>query len=195
MRMKSIVVFCGASSGTDDVFVKEAYAFGKLMASKQLKLVYGGASIGVMGAVANGCLQHGGEAIGIIPHFFETKEVAHQGLSQMVVVHSMHERKLAMYKMADAVVVLPGGFGTMDEFFEILTWSQLGMHQKPIALLNVKDYYSPLLTFMQQALTAGFISNADQQLVLHATTGEELIHLLMNYQPKDRKVWASLKDL
>jgi uncharacterized protein (TIGR00730 family) len=194
-NMKSIVVFCGASPGADPVFLKEAFEFGQLLAKRQIQLIYGGASIGVMGAVADGCLEAGGQVIGIIPEFFVTKEVAHEALSDTVVVKTMHERKLAMYKMADGVVVLPGGFGTMDEFFEILTWSQLGMHQMPIGLLNSANYYTPLLQFMNHAMDMEFVGEKDRNLVVHHSNATELLDMLASYVPTPRKIWVKLEEL
>lgn len=193
--MNALVVFCGASRGNDSAYTDEAYAFGALLAARGIQLIYGGASIGVMGAVANGCLENGGKAIGIIPDFFMTKEVAHDHLTQTIVVKTMHERKLLMYKMADGAVVLPGGFGTMDEFFEVLTWAQLGMHKKPIALFNIAEYYTPLMAFIQQAQQAEFIAPADRNLVLCANSAEDVIQKMQEYQPNPRKVWVHLDDL
>lgn len=193
--MKALVVFCGSSTGNQPEFAEQAYYFGRLLAQRGIRLIYGGASIGVMGAVANGCLENGGEVVGIIPDFFMTKEVAHNALSKTIVVKTMHERKLLMYKMADGAVVLPGGFGTMDEFFEVLTWAQLGMHKKPIALLNTLGYYTPLMAFMDQAQNAAFIAPADRQLVLCGHNAEEVLQNMTEFQSAPRKVWVDLNDL
>jgi uncharacterized protein (TIGR00730 family) len=193
--MKSIVVFCGASAGADEIYCEEGYAFGKLLAINGITLIYGGASIGVMGAVANGCLENGGQAIGIITDFFRTKEVAHEDLSEMIVVKTMHERKLLMYKMADGAVVLPGGFGTMDEFFEVLTWSQLGMHTKPIAVLNVKDYYRHLIAFVHHAQQEAFIADRDKDLIIIGGSCAEVLDKMQNFKSDPRKVWVKLDDL
>jgi uncharacterized protein (TIGR00730 family) len=193
--MKSLVVFCGAGAGNQPEYAQQAYSFGRLLADRGIQLIYGGASIGVMGAVANGCLENGGEVIGIIPDFFMTKEVAHHELSQTIVVKTMHERKLLMYKMADGAVVLPGGFGTMDEFFEVLTWAQLGMHKKPIGILNVLGYYTSLLKFIEQAQKAEFVSPEDRNIVLSAVSPTDLLQKMAEYQATPRKVWVSLDDL
>jgi len=193
--MKSILVFCGASAGHDALYTEQAFAFGKALAERNIQLIYGGASIGMMGAVAQGCLEHGGKVVGIIPSFFVTKEVAHEGLSEMIVVKSMHERKLLMYKMTDAAVALPGGFGTLDELFEILTWSQLGMHQMPVGLLNINGYFDHLLEFTRNMHNAGFISSSDRTLLSSSGDIDELLQQFQNYQAENRKVWITLDEL
>ena len=147
--MKRISVFCGSSFGTDKVFEEHAYLLGKTLAAKNIGVVYGGANVGLMGAVANGALQNGGEVIGVLPHFLQTKEIAHTSLTELILVETMHERKTKMDGLCDGVIALPGGFGTLEEFFEMLTWAQLGLHKKPIAILNVNGFYNALLEMMQ----------------------------------------------
>ncbi|MBY0426855.1 MAG: TIGR00730 family Rossman fold protein, partial [Cytophagales bacterium] len=130
--MKSIVVFCGSSSGNFPIYKDTAYQLGKLLASKGIDIVYGGNNVGLMGAVADGALDHGGKVTGVLPRFLESKEAAHLGLTKIIMVDTMHERKWIMNQLSDAVITLPGGFGTMEEFFEMLTWHQLGLHNKPV---------------------------------------------------------------
>src|SRR5579871_5059480 len=139
--MKRIVVFCGSSSGTDGVYAEQAYMTGATLAKLGIGLVYGGARVGLMGAVADGALAHGGEVIGVLPRFLSGKEIGHEGLTDLVLVDTMHERKMKMHDLSDGVITLPGGFGTMEEMFEMLTWGQLGIHRKPIGLLNIAGFY------------------------------------------------------
>ena len=155
--MKRVAVFCGASPGTDAAMMPRARRFGESLARRGFGLVYGGASVGLMGAVADGALEAKGEVIGVLPHTLAGREIGHQGLAELLVVSSMHERKAAMASRADAFVALPGGFGTLDEVFEALTWAQLGIHGKPCALLSWGDFYAPLVTFLDHAVSAGFI--------------------------------------
>ncbi|WP_409471688.1 TIGR00730 family Rossman fold protein [Streptomyces sp. HC307] len=155
--MLHITVFCGASPGHHPVHLEAATAFGRLLVEADLGLVYGGASTGLMGALADAVLSNGGRAIGVMPHDLVRHEVAHAGLTQLHVVDSMHERKARMADLGDAFVALPGGFGTAEELFEILTWAQLGLHDKPCALLDTNGFYSPLLAFLRHAVNEGFI--------------------------------------
>ena len=155
--MKSVCVFCGGNPGRDPAYLAAATSLGRELATSGLALVYGGATVGLMGAVANAAIAHGGEVFGVIPDFIAGREIAHLGVTKLEVVSSMHERKAKMAERADAFIALPGGFGTLDELFEILTWSQLGLHRKPCAVLNIAGYFDGLLTFLDHA--------ADQQLL------------------------------
>jgi uncharacterized protein (TIGR00730 family) len=155
---RRVCVFCGSKAGVRPEYLAEAVALGHLLANTGLVLVYGGARVGLMGALADATLAHGGEVIGVIPRGLAAVEVAHQGLSRLVVVETMHERKAIMAEEADAFVALPGGFGTLDEFFEILTWAQLGIHAKPCLLVNSAGYFNHLLRFLGVAVDEGFIS-------------------------------------
>jgi len=140
--MNAIVVFCGSSPGKEEIYKSKAEQLGQTLAEENITLIYGGASVGLMGAVANGVLKNQGKAIGVIPEFLNTKEVAHTQLSELIQVESMHERKTKMSELCDGVIALPGGFGTLEELFEMLTWAQLGLHQKPIGILNVNGFYN-----------------------------------------------------
>ena len=152
-----IAVFCGASAGVDPSTVERARAFGAAIATRGWGVVYGGASVGLMGAVADGALSAGGEVIGVIPHSLARREIAHHGLTELLRVDSMHARKAAMADRSRAFVALPGGFGTLDEIFEALTWSQIGLHDKPCALLSWDDFFAPLVAFLDHATSAGFV--------------------------------------
>lgn len=155
-QIKNIAVYCGSSPGFDPFFMNAAFELGEYLGSQQIGLVYGGASVGLMGAVANGCLSKNGSVTGVLPNFLKNKEIEHSGLGKLILVESMHERKLKMFDLSDAFIVLPGGFGTMEEFFEVVTWSQLGLHHKPIIILNWRGFYNPLLTLMQNMMDSGF---------------------------------------
>ena len=163
--MAQICVFTGSSGGRDPRFEAGARAFGAGLAARGHGLVYGGGKVGLMGAVAEAVLAGGGPVLGVIPRFMEVREVAHTGLSRLEWVDSMHARKARMAERADAFVALPGGWGTLDELFEILTWAQLGLHRKPVALLNLEGFFDPLLKFMGQAVAAGFVREAHHGLL------------------------------
>jgi uncharacterized protein (TIGR00730 family) len=173
-----VLVFCGSNPGLDVEYLKQAYAFGELLATEGKTLVYGGGDVGCMGALADGALEAGGEVIGVIPEFLTRKEVMHRNLSQTIIVETMHQRKLKMSELADAVVALPGGFGTLDELFEMLTWSQLSLHQKPIGLLNVQNFYSPLLAMVEHMVSQAFVPAHHRQLLLSHHEAHTLLAML-----------------
>jgi uncharacterized protein (TIGR00730 family) len=164
--IKKICIFCGSSVGLSPVYRESAVAFGRLLADKHIGIVYGGGSIGLMGAMAEGALEGNGEVIGVIPKSLFEKEMAHCGLKQLCVVSSMHERKALMAELSDAFIALPGGLGTFEEFFEVLTWSKLEIHQKPCGLLNVDNFFDPLLALCDHLLDQGFISANDRALII-----------------------------
>ena len=176
--MKRIAVYCGSSSGDLSLFKVAASALGELLASKGIALVYGGARIGLMGAVADAVLHAGGEVIGVIPEALMVDEVVHTGLTRLELVGSMHERKARMLELADAVIALPGGLGTLEELFEALTWAQLRFHAKPIGMLNVNGYFDALLRFLDDSTVRGFLSNRNRALLLDAPTPESLLDRL-----------------
>lgn len=180
--VKNICVYCGSNVGTNPAYAENAVALGQLMASRGIGLVYGGGMIGLMGIIANTVLENGGQVVGIIPHALNTVERRHTGLTESVVVDSMHERKALMADRADAFVALPGGYGTFDEFFEIVTWSQLGIHPKPIVLFNMAGYYDALIAFVDQCVTEGFIRANNRNLFRVGTTPEEVLDLILNFQ-------------
>ncbi|MDF5728050.1 MAG: TIGR00730 family Rossman fold protein [Rhizonema sp. PD38] len=187
--MKSIGVFCGSSTGFRPVYREAAQTLGQTLASRDLRLVYGGGNVGLMGIVADAALTAGGEVIGVIPDFLITNEIAHRGLSILHVVGSMHERKTKMAELSDGFIALPGGYGTLDEFCEILTWAQLGLHQKPCGLLNVEGYFDPLLKLFDNAVTEGFLKPTGRSFVLEASDPENLLDVFATYQPTVMKEW------
>ncbi|HLP17275.1 MAG TPA: TIGR00730 family Rossman fold protein [Bacteroidota bacterium] len=193
--MKRITVFCGSSSGHDDYFCAQAEAFGHTLAVRNIGIVYGGARIGMMGALANGALAAGGEVIGVIPGFLRAKEIAHEGLRELVVVDTMHERKVKMHELSDGVVALPGGFGTMDEFFEMLTWGQLGLHAKPIGLYNISGFYDNLIEFSRTMVDQGFLNHCNRQMILDACSAEELLDKMERYTPPAIEKWVTRSEL
>ncbi|ATL49796.1 TIGR00730 family Rossman fold protein [Chitinophaga caeni] len=158
--MKSIVIFCGSSVGNQPIYSDMAKELGKLLARKDIKIVYGGGQAGLMGLVADSALAEGGEVIGVIPEFLNTKERKHQHLTQQIEVKTMHQRKTILYELCDAAIALPGGFGTLDELFEIITWNQLTLHSKTVGLLNVNGFYDHLYQHIQFACKEGFAQQA-----------------------------------
>ena len=181
--MQRICVFSGSSMGVRPVYREAAEALGKELAKRLIGLVYGGASVGLMGVIADSVLAAGGEVIGVIPHAISKREIAHTHLTALHEVGSMHERKALMSDLADGFIALPGGFGTFDELFEVTTWAQLRMHTKPIGLLNVAHYFDPLLAMVQHAATEGFIQSRYMGLLLHREAPTELLDALTNYTP------------
>jgi uncharacterized protein (TIGR00730 family) len=179
--LQRICVFCGSSPGHRPAYVQAAQEVGRLLARRGIDLVYGGGNVGLMGAMANACLQEGGKAIGVIPRALFEKEIAHPGLTELRVVASMHERKATMADLSDGFIAMPGGFGTWEEFCEILTWAQLGIQRKPCALLNVNGYYDPLLQMADRAVEEGFVSNIHRGLILAGTDPARLLDRLNEY--------------
>lgn len=176
--MKRICVYCGSNSGSQPAYTAAAKETGTLIARRGFGLVYGGASIGLMGATANAALAAGGEVIGIIPRHISSREIAHKGLSQLQEVDSMHERKALMERQSDAFLALPGGFGTLDELCEMITWAQLGLHGKPIALLNTNGYFDDFLRFLDRAVKDSFIPAEHRGWLRQAKTPTEALDLL-----------------
>ncbi len=193
--MKSIVVFCGSSAGTDEQYAKDAYQLGATFVKKGIQLVYGGAKIGIMGQVASGVLKNGGKVIGVIPGFLKKKEVFHEGLTELIVTQNMHDRKLKMHELSDGILMLPGGFGTLEEFFEMLTWSQLGLHQHPIGILNTHGFYNPLLEMMQQMVTKGFVKQVHMESILVDIDIAQLLQKMEGYQPLPVPKWIKKEQL
>lgn len=179
--MKRITVFCGSSKGYEGTYMLHATRLGQILAKQNIELVYGGASVGLMGAIADGALSEGGKVIGVLPRFLKAKEIAHEGLTELILVESMHERKTKMNELCDGVIALPGGFGTLEEFFEMLTWAQLGLHKKPIGILNIDGFYNPLITLAQTMVDKGFLKEANQQMLLMSNSIEDLLNKMRNY--------------
>ena len=179
--MKRITVFCGSSFGTDEIYRSQAFLLGKTLASQDIEIVYGGANVGLMGAVADGALSAGGKVIGVLPKFLKSKEIAHLQLTELILVDSMHERKTKMNALCDGVIALAGGFGTLEELFEMLTWAQLGLHTKPIAILNVNGFYDSLLNVVQTMVEKGFLKQTNLEMLLVSDTIDDLIFQMNNY--------------
>jgi uncharacterized protein (TIGR00730 family) len=178
VRMRRLCVFCGSAAGRRGVHADLARRFGQLLVARGLELVFGAGHIGLMGVLADSVLGAGGVAIGVIPQALVDKELAHSGLTQLHVVSTMHTRKALMADLSDAFVALPGGYGTLDELFEILTWAQLGLHTKPIGLLNSSGYFDPLLTWLDHAVEEGFIKPGHRRLLVEAPEPQRLLDLL-----------------
>lgn len=176
--MKSVCVFCGSRTGKGPAFEQAAQVTGELIARRGWKLIYGGGSVGLMGVVANAVLGEGGEVVGVIPEFLATRELLHTGVTELKVVHSMHERKSLMGELSEAFLALPGGYGTLEELFEVITWSQLGLHRKPIGLLNTADFFSPLLEFLDRGIGEGFIRERERSHLIVDTDPERLLAAL-----------------
>lgn len=180
--MQRICVYCGSSPGRSEQYAQAAQALAVEMVRRNIGLVYGGANIGIMGTIANHMLQRGGEVIGVLPEFLASKEVAHPQLTELRLVASMHERKAMMAELADGFIALPGGLGTLEELFEILTWAQLGLHSKPCGLLNTQGFYQGLLTFLKHATQEQFISQKHSALLLFEQEPEPLLEKMLHYQ-------------
>ncbi len=193
--MKSIAVFCGSSSGNDPYIVKESYDLGVTMAKENITLVYGAAKIGIMGRVAEAVLKNNGKAIGVIPKFLQTKEIVHDDLTELIVTENMHDRKIIMYEKSDGFIIIPGGFGTMDEFFEITTWGQLGLHTKPIGILNVNGYYDALISQCKMMVERGFLKQENLDAVVIDNTIEGILDKMNNYVPLPTPKWLNKEGL
>ena len=181
--MKSICVYCGSNPGNRPEYLEAAKALGKTLAANQITLVYGGAKIGIMGCIADTVLAEGGEVIGVMPQSLVDREVAHPGLTRLEVVSSMHERKALMAKLSDGFIAMPGGIGTLEEIFEVLTWAQLGFHRKPCGLLNIQGYYDHLCTFLDHVTEEGFVRDVHRAMLQVESAPEEMIKAFEAYQP------------
>jgi uncharacterized protein (TIGR00730 family) len=187
--MQSVCVFCGSSPGANPAYGQAAAALGQEMARRNLRLVYGGGNVGLMGVVADAALATGGEVVGVIPRTLVVREVAHQGLTELIVVESMHDRKAKMADLADAFLALPGGYGTFEEFCELLTWTQLGIQAKPCGLLNVEGYYDPLLALFDRATEERFVKPENRALLLTDTSVGRLLDALAAWVPVATDKW------
>lgn len=187
-------VFCGSSSGKGDTYEAAARRLGETLAGSGIAIVYGGASVGLMGTLADAALRVGGEVIGVIPKALQDREISHGGLTDLRVVGSMHERKALMSELSDGFIAMPGGAGTLEEFFEVWTWAQLGEHSKPCGLLNVDGYYDPLLNFLDHVATQGFLSEKHRDMVLVEKEPKPLLESLSNYRPPEVPKWLGPAD-
>jgi hypothetical protein len=176
--MKAIAVYCGASPGANPVYAAAACELARVLVARDIGLVYGGGKVGLMGVIADEVLRHGGQAIGVIPRALLEREVGHMGLTQQFVVNDMHERKARMAELADGFIAMPGGMGTLEELFEMLTWSQLGIHAKPVGLLNVNGFYDRLIAFVAHQQEEGFVRPAHAALMMAEPSADELVNKL-----------------
>ena len=192
--MQRICIFCGSQVGTNGLYRQAATALGQLLVRHGYGLVYGGGHVGLMGIIADAVLASGGEVIGVIPESMVARELAHTGVTQLEVVPGMHERKARMAELADAFIALPGGYGTFEELFEVITWAQLGIHRKPIGLLNVAGYYDGLIGFLDHAVAEGFVSAGNRGLVQVADTPEALLDRLAAPRPAAGPEWITPEE-
>jgi uncharacterized protein (TIGR00730 family) len=193
--MKSLSVFCGSNFNGDPQLSQAVELLAEVMVSREIRLVYGGGHVGVMGLVADAILKRGGIAVGVIPQFLMDKEVGHTGLTEMHVVENMHQRKQLMNDLSDGILTLPGGFGTLEEFFEVLTWLQLGLHNKPIGILNVNGFYDFLLKQMDVMVEQRFLKPKNRELVLTSADAVEIITLMENFNAEPDEVWFKDRNL
>lgn len=182
----NITVYCGSSAGNNPVLPEQAKVLGRLMAKEKITLVYGGSSLGIMGAIADSVMLHSGEVIGVIPENLFAKEVAHKDITRLLVIKTMHERKHHMAELGDAFIALPGGYGTFEELFEIITWNQLKIIEKPVILLNSDGYYDKLISFLNDAFTKGFIRPENKKILFVAESPEQAIEYAKNNAARKR---------
>jgi len=188
-QISRLCVFCGSNHGVRTAYAGAARELGRLLAVEGITLVYGGGRVGLMGETADAALESGGEVIGVIPRALDTKELAHRGVTEMHVVETMHERKALMADLADGFISLPGGLGTFDETFEILTWAQLGIHQKPCGLLNLEGYFDELISFLNHAVGEQFVKPQHRELVLVETEPSPLLKRMRSYKSTVTEKW------
>lgn len=179
--IKRIAVYCGSAAGASEIYRLEAVKFARILVEQGITLVYGGASVGIMGTVADTVLREGGKAIGVIPALLEGREIAHKNLTELHRVSTMHERKSKMIELADGFVALPGGFGTLEEFAEVFTWSQIGLHQKPVGLMNINNFYDPLLSMISKMTDEQFMQEKYRHMAIVETDGNALIRRFRDY--------------
>jgi hypothetical protein len=192
--LPAIAVYCGSNRGTDPAFAAAAVSLGRLLAERGIRLVYGGGHVGLMGVIADAVLDGGGEVLGVITRALEAKEVVHRRLTELVVTQTMHERKATMADAADAFIMLPGGYGTFDEFFEVLTWTQLGIHDKPCGVLDVGGYFAPLRDLLDSATGAGFVIPAHRNLVITESEPGALLDRLAVWAPVRIGKWLDRSE-
>ncbi|MGE7919099.1 TIGR00730 family Rossman fold protein [Viridibacillus sp. NPDC093762] len=192
--MKTLAVFCGSSNGASNIYVEVAKKLGKELAKRDITLVYGGASVGVMGAVADAVLEAGGKVIGVMPSFLEKREISHKNLTELIVVDSMHDRKEKIAELADGFMALPGGPGTLEEFFEVFTWAQLGLHQKPCGLLNINHYFDPLIALFNHMSDEQFLHEKYRTMALVDVEPSGLLDQFNAYEAPTVKSYITEKQ-
>jgi uncharacterized protein (TIGR00730 family) len=193
--MKTVCVYCGSSDKMSDIYLQAARRMGALISKRGLTLAYGAGCTGMMGAVADGALEAGGEVIGVIPEMFNTPTLMHNGLSRLEIVDTMHTRKQRLVDISDAFIALPGGYGTFEELFEVLTWAQIGLHSKPVGVLNAQGYFDPIISAIEHAWTEGFIYDEHQSLFVCAEQPDELLNKLEQYRyPEGMEKWLTREE-
>ena len=192
MKLKNIVVFCASSPGHGPSFVEAAKVVGQVFVERGIRLVFGGGRVGLMGAVADSVMAHGGSVVGVIPKFLNSKEIGHTGITELIEVDTMHERKTKMNNLCDGVIALPGGFGTMEELFEMTTWGQLGLHKKPIGILNVDGFYDHLINFIQHMVDTGLLKAENQRMILHSDNIEDLLEQMESFEAPPVPKWLNI---
>ncbi|MDA3934412.1 MAG: TIGR00730 family Rossman fold protein [Gammaproteobacteria bacterium] len=193
-NINNICVYCGSNVGSKPAYAEAAIELGQEMVRRNIGLVYGGSSLGIMGTLANSVLQAGGRAIGVIPKALATREIAHHGLSELIVVSSMHERKAKMASLSGGFIALPGGLGTAEELFEILTWAQLGLHHNPCGIINVDGYYDHLISYIDHAVEQRFVKLIHRQMLLSASAADELLDKFFDYQAPLVAKWINRSE-
>ena len=192
--MKSLCIYCGSSFGTNPAYREEAVRLGKILTNQGITLVYGGGSVGLMGLLADAVISGGGEVIGVIPRFLQEKEVGHDNLTELILVDSMHERKLRMSELADGFIAMPGGFGTLEELAEILTWVQLGLIQKPVGILNIEHFYDHLIAQLDHMVDRELLRSQNRDLLIVDQNASKLIDKMDQYQPSTVEKWIGPKQ-
>jgi len=187
--MKKIAIYCGSSAGPNEIYRTQAAQLGKYLAENDIHVIFGGGKVGIMGILADAALEAGGKVTGVIPGFLHVKEVAHSGLTELITVETMHQRKALIEQMCDAAIALPGGFGTLDELFEMLTWGQLGLHDKAVGMLNTNGFYDHILSAIDRMVSEGFLKDLNRDMILVSEHIEELIERMTNYAPPKIRKW------
>lgn len=187
--MKKIAVYCGSSAGPNEIYKTQAAQLGRYLAEIGIHVIFGGGKIGMMGILADAALEAGGEVTGVIPGFLHVKEVAHSDLTELITVKTMHQRKALIEQMCDAAIALPGGFGTLDELFEMLTWGQLGLHDKPVGILNTNGFYDQILAAVDRMVEEGFLKDLNRDMLLVSEHIEELLERMQNFAPPRVRKW------
>ena len=187
--MNRIAVYCGSSAGPNEIYKNQAASLGRYLAKNKIHVIFGGGKVGMMGILADAALEAGGEVTGVIPRFLHVKEVAHTKLTELITVETMHARKALIEEMCEGAIALPGGFGTLDELFEMLTWGQLGLHDKPVGILNTNGYFDPILSALDRMVEEGFLKDLNRDMVLVNNKIEKLVDAMRNYQPPKVRKW------
>ncbi len=190
--MKSVCVFCASSRGSEPFFIEQSYALGQYLAENDIRLIFGGSKVGLMGEVARGVIENGGQVTGVIPKFLARKEVAHDGIQELITVETMHQRKTKMSELAEGFIALPGGFGTLEELCEILTWAQLQLIKAPVAVLNWKGYYTHLVSQISRMMEDELLKKTNADLLIVGDDHKELIPVMNQYEPPRESFWAKL---